>query len=367
MRKLILHCIVCLSIFVSADAAVDISLIVVDFKYNEHDGIKVCEIQPLRSSKLAGYYHTHPENPTYLRDTIGDWLDEFEHAKWAEKRRLGDPELKKLYQEKFRLFDSPTEFFKKDAEVLTHQHVIPADEDDFHAYTGIAYTTARSLRSLAGLRPAYPSVIFIDEAFNPLYGDKLAVNKIFEKNEDLIGYRPKWGVYKKKYNSKLSKQILKDLGANRVVIKPRKAAKGYGVIIADANELDSTLKFILNKSDDLRHHKDKSYSYWYQESNPDFIVEEFISSDPVILAGNPYDPTYRYVVILHYSHEHPQVTLIDGYAKLPAKHINSKGSLNDIYKSCGKVPYFSRIQPEDYPIIMDQVQSCLTLFYKELL
>lgn len=367
MKKFIFQCVFYLAIFVSVDAAVDISLIVVDFKYNDQDGVKICEIQPLRASVLKGYYHTHPENPFYIKETIGEWLGAFDIAKWAERRRLGDSELKKLYLENFRLFDFPEEFFAHDPEVLTHQNVLPADENDMHAYTAMAYTTARSLRSISHLRSSYPSVIFLDEAINPLYGDKLAVNNVFEKNEDLISYRPKWGVYKKKYSSQLSKSILKDLDSKRVVIKPRRAAKGYGVIIVNAKELDSTLKFILNKSDELRDHKDKSYSYWYLENNPDFIVEEFISSDPVSLAGNLYDPTYRFVAILHYSHEHPQVTLIDGYGKLPQNHIDAKGSLNEIYKSCGKAPYFSRINPEDYPNIADQVQTCLTLFYKELL
>lgn len=367
MRKLRLLFIVCLSVFSSVDAAVDISMIVIDFKYNGQDGIKVCEVQPLRASRLSGYYYTHPDDSSYAKDSIGAWFDDFEMPKWAERRRLGDPILKNVFQEKFQLFQDPSVFFTSDPDVLSHRGVVPSDQNVLNAYTGMVYLTAGSLKSISHLRSSFPSLIFIDEAINPLYGDKLQVNEVFASSEDLERFRPKSSLYKKKYYSGLANKILSDLGSKRVVIKPRKAAKGYGVIIVDGKDLDHTLKFILNKSDELKNHKDHSYSYWSRDSCPDFIVEEFISSDPVSLDGKWYDPTYRFIVILYAENGIPAMEFIDGYAKLPAKHVHSKGSLNDIYKSCGKTPYFARIEDEDYPVFIEQLQTCLTLFYKELL
>ncbi len=346
---------------------VDVSLVVIDFKYNANDGVKVCEVQPLRISKLSGYYHTHQENPDFVKDFLGDWFDSFHVPKWAEGRRLGDLQLKQIYHEKFTIISQPIIHLQVDSDVLSHKGIQPADPYDLDSYTGMMYFTSGSLRQTAGIRAQYPSIVFIDAALLPLYGDKLQTDHIFDRNNELAAYRPHWGVYEKKYDYQLASRIRGEIGSDTVVIKPRHAAKGYGVIIVESSKLDSTLNFILHKSDKLKNHGDPSYSYWYKESSPDFIVEEFIPSDPILMDGKYYDPTYRCIALLSYTKKTPIIELIDGYAKLPSKAVTSSGSLNDRHKSCGTVPYYGAIREQDYSEISDQVADCLYLLYSELM
>ena len=367
MRRLIIQLFLCIYTITAAECAVDISMIVIDFKYNDQDGIKVCEVQPLRISALKGYYHTHQEDPDYIKNYIGEWFKGFNMPKWAENRRLGDSKLKQIYYDIFKMVQNPNQLIMSNKEFLEHKNVIPSDPNDIRSYTGMVYFTSRSLAYTEPYRSSFPSIIFIDDSFHPLNGDKLKVNELFSVDKELDKYRPKWGVYPKKYSSTLSDQILDDIGSDILVIKPRHAAKGYGVIIVNAKDLDDTLRFILNKSDKLKNDKDTSYSYWHKENGSDFIVEEFISSDPVNLDEELFDPTYRFIVILHYDRGQTHMEIIDGYAKLPQKGINEKGSLNMRYKSCGKVPYFSSIKNSDYPVIVDQLENCLHLFYSEMM
>src|SRR5690606_19698735 len=134
------------------------------------------------------------------------------------------------------------------------------------------------LKPLTKYREKYPGVLFMDAPIFPYDRDKILVAQLFAKDKRLSALRPKFGVYPKKYGKDAIEQIKSDITSDLLVIKPRRASRGLGVIIVHRSDLEDTLRYIFSGKSKLEKDPDPSYSYWARDSHPHFLVEEYCPS-----------------------------------------------------------------------------------------
>lgn len=154
------------------------------------------------------------------------------------------------------------------------------------------------------------------------------------------------------------------------MIKPRGAFSGQGVIIVNCEHLDSTLEYILSRSNELQSDPDNSYKYWYYDGFDSLLVEESVESDPISVAhldNKIYQPTMRVAFILVYNDQTIDVEFLGGYWLLPYFAISEDGTLNDRHKAYCKIPYFSKVDPDVLSKVYQQLSIALPLLYEQML
>src|SRR5262249_37282558 len=136
----------------------------------------------------------------------------------------------------------------------------------------------------------------------------------------------------------LAGRIIRELGADRFVIKPIGASQGRGVLPVDAKDLDAVLRRLLMtdrekeksriKYDEMRDLDETDpYDYWLTNEFPVFLIESCESSKPVVANGLPYDATLRMVFTLERDQGAARVVIHDGYWKLPERPIGQAADL----------------------------------------
>ena len=155
-----------------------------------------------------------------------------------------------------------------------------------------------------------------------------------------------------------------------VVIKPFSAFKGDGVIIVSREDLDDTLSYILNPSSSLKKNPDRSYHHWYYNQDTKFLVEEFVTADPMPvphLDNQLYSPTIRAVYMLCYDQQKISTQFLGGYVSLPCRALSEEGTLNEHHKSICELPFYCKADPS----VMHEVETCLNeilpILYAEML
>jgi len=187
----------------------------------------------------------------------------------------------------------------------------------------------------------YPRILFINEASYDYANYKDLTASLFNTPK-LQMYRPKTGIYPRKYTSNLSKQILSKLTCEWLVIKPIFSGKGNGIIMINRDELESTLELILkkynnnkpyNNSFNFRPNKPLVYDYWKKTLNSHFLVEEYVSSKELIYKNKPYDATIRVIFTLHHDDGNIYFNYLDGYWKRPVKALTDQGTFRQRHLS----------------------------------
>lgn len=348
----------------------DLTFLIADLKYNENvGGIKICEIQSLSLSKLYGFDFVNGQEGL-AAEFVSHVLFKHCNRGWLVDRNICDPRIKaKLKLHGFESLPSINSIFlsKSFQQAASSQVYDPSKLSD---YAGAIYTLPFSLGSLDMFRKNFPGILVIDAAFFPymgLVGNKQAVAELLD-HEKLKSLRPNWKIYPKKFSDRLIEDINRDFPGEIVVIKPLYSTKGNGVIIVSKTDLKSTLKVILKNQ--KVENPDPSYSYWSKDKSDTFLVEEFISSDPIAvdhLFGQSFDGTMRVAFALTFNEGKYDFHFIECHWKLPQNSIDSQASLNQKHKSYAEAPFFAAVDPLIQEKVEKELREGMLTMYKMIL
>ncbi len=355
---------------VSSKYPVDVSFMVVDLKYSEERGVKICEVQ---HGIISAFQYRGEEDPMSIN--FYHSLLQYHDRSWTTTSCFGGMEIQSI------LTNAPEWSVLKNLKAIEddpdfqYRASLPVDDPyDIYSYHGFLAVKRSEVRDYKTFKKKYPGIIPLDAATHSYWMDKYKMTKLFSKDETLASYKPKWNLYAKKYTKSLANEIIDDLQSDIFVIKPRGADHGSGVIIVDRKNLDRTLKYILNRSSKLRDDSDASYNFWYRDKQRNkfdsFLVEEFVESDPLTVAhlGNKtYQPTMRVVFLLVYNNQTIEVKYLGGYWQLPHYSLSEGVILNDRHKSYLTPPYFCKVDPEVMEEVEQQLSVALHLLYQQML
>lgn len=349
---------------------VDLSFLVADLKYSQEHGVKVCEVQQGIVSNFKGEAFANG-GVSVVAHTLMDTLALFVKDGWTVKNDHCDACIKKLFEgdENWHLCTKESNIYNDSyfKELASDYVNDPSSLFDYH---GFVYLKCRSANKIDKLQKKYPGIVFVDRATAPYWIDKAKVSKLFDMDPCLQGIKPRYGIYKTGYTPQLAKQIISDLQTPYFVIKPKGSFLGRGVIIVSQKDLDSTLKYIFSRSKKLRNDLDNSYSYWYTDLSKEFIVEQFYSSDPVMvkhLGNKPYQPTMRVSYLLAYSEGEISLHFLGAYWLLPKKSLKDKGSLNDLHKGYCSIPHYMTVDPDILDQALIELEEPMKLLYQKML
>jgi len=379
MKNLFLFCIILnlnwIFIFAQPTFSVDISYLVADLKYNQIDGVKICEIQHGALSAINGDLYISGENGT-IPTMIADFFARFPIKKWAAGY-IYQP-LKRSFEE--REWDVKQSFNKiiKDLTFLNNASLDPVNPFFITSYYGMVFADFNIVHNFNFYHKTYPGILFVNAATFPYWKDKYKMNALFNKNDELKKYKADWRLYEKKYNSLLSERIQNDMPSQFYVIKPRSEFLANGVIVVENKDLDNVLQMILKPSASLNKHPDKKYSYWLKNKDTSFIVEKYYQSDYLCFSSPlnqeisdqteyHYDPTMRLAFILQYDGGEMSYHHLGGFWKLPSKALEEKQSLNETTISCCKAPFYNAVDPKTLREVDAHMQRAMLLLYEIML
>lgn len=338
---------------------VDVSYIIADLKYHPTRGAQICEIQHGINSSFRGSTMLH-EKKDQISTKIAGCLSSYYENSWTIPRNISDHVLQDL------LVSHPKWTSCKDVKELLKcikGLFPPADPFSLKSYHGFVFIGPELQEERKSLQTLYPGVVIIDEAFSGLVNNKLKMTKLLMDDPYTRQHKPAWGLYHRDD----AEQILNDIQSDLLVIKPISQTRGNGVIILRREELKKTLELFGKQKKPF---KDSAYDYWRTNTTAEFIVEEFIESEPVSvshLEGKFYSPTMRLVFLLFYDHHEIKIQCMGGYYNLPSVSLSEPGTLNEIHKSACTKPYYEKVDPAVMQVAEEQIKKVLTIIYQKLL
>lgn len=357
----------------------DISLLSLDLKYNKQDGVKICEMQQGIISLHYSFFDDENRIITHIGDTLCDLLEDYAEEFWVvmggictsfhdglDKRFETTEHWHPLNTSKSLLKNS--QLLNKKSKTADNPNLI----SDYH---GLVVKANKTGFPLEEFHEKYPGILILNEAFYPKHNndhrdDKYNTSLMFTGDERLENLKPQWKLYPKKHSEKLINQILHDFSSEMLVIKPRAGCCGYGVLIITKEELDKTLRYIFGNKKNLKTNEDPSYKYWSIDKHKDFIIEEYIPSDPVqfSLLGHEglYDGTMRVGVCLTYDDHEINFHFLEGCWKLPPLPLESEGTLNEKHKSKYRIPFLIKIDSETQTEVERALCEALPILYEKL-
>lgn len=213
-------------------------------------------------------------------------------------------------------------------------------------------------------------MIVLDKTSFPFWIDKYKMSQLFEQDELLATFKPRWGNYKKIYTKELAAHIADDLQCDTFVIKPRGEFLGNGVIITQRQDLDEVLQYIITKNGTLAESNDPAYRSWQHDTFDSFIVEEFVASDSIMiphLENKIYQPTMRVAFVLAYNKQCHKVHFLGGYWKTPSLSLYEEGDFMQKNKDICKPPYYYQVDPQTMQLVQDQLGIMLPLLHSKML
>ncbi len=188
------------------------------------------------------------------------------------------------------------------------------------------------LRALEKFKKDYPDFLVLDCASRPFAASKELNDILFRSSKETAFFRPACKFYPKRYESGLAKQIISDIGGEFFVIKPVDSGMSNGVIMTSREHLDTDLRRILTARVVYNHSHPttfnyrptdtQSYSYWFGDTNKQFIVEAFAPSRTITVLGKKYDPTIRAVFALVHDKDAIKVKFFEHWWKLAPKALD---------------------------------------------
>lgn len=348
---------------------VDITLLMVEIKYNEEQGIKICEIQPVSHSVFEGYDSAYHKTG-FMGQNLCDFMSQFETSIWFVENDVRHQQMKLKFvkngwisfKNKRDLFQSVT-FLETAAKAVNN----PYNISDYH---GIVYLLPGQVDDKEKLLQKFPGIIFIDLHSAKHCKNKHTMSSLFTEHPILINAKPKWNIYPAKYSPELANQIISDIGSDLFVIKPKDAYNGNGVIMVAKEDLDETLKTILNPTRELRNHPDRGYKYWSVKGRRSFIVEEFIQSKLIEVpevGDGLFDCTMRFAVALLYYENVCHLHFLGQYWNLPDIPMESEGSLSQKHRTSLTIQLSAKVDPETREKAYELLTTPLIMLYKRML
>lgn len=335
-------------------ATADISFVVIDLKYNKRQGIKICEIQPGSFSRFSG--SDLLEGINAVPNRYCDLLDQYQL-----KSYFTHP----LYQKMKEVFIQRGWKSIHSIHELIGKEKPNRDLDDLFDYDACLFSL--DLQSiLKGNSIKFPQVLFLDRAILPYCQNKYIMSCTLDKIEEMKKLRPIWKVYYKGVSEALVNQIKVDIPGDIVVIKPLQSTMGRGVIIVEKKDLKATLEYIFCSSKEtLLNELERSYSHYAIDTSNCFLVEEFISSDPIYFEELPYDCTMRVVAVLSYHKKIADIAFLSEYWYSPHKPMTQDYTLIQSHKAKGT--FVSKVEPELLSEVRSELSFALLKMYQYML
>jgi hypothetical protein len=349
---------------------VDICYMVADLKYSAARGVKICEVQQASLSMFNGDAYRNPEEESIHKELLRMLATYNEHG-WVVSDGMADKKLVATLTEApgwrdpkdmIALF-SDQQFKDAAKQPPTHPH-------DLSTYKGFLYISWSQLSAIYDFETRLPGMAVVDKSSFPLWIDKDRMTSLFAEDERLAALKPKWGSYKKIYTKGLAATIASELGCDTFVIKPRGNFMGRGVIIAQRQELDEVLRYIITQKGLLTESKDPAYAAWKNDQFDSFIVEEFVASDPITLPhlGNKkYQPTMRVAFLLVYNKGCHYVHFLGSYWKTPEVSIDEPGNFMHKNKDICEPPYYLAVDAKTKQIVQDHLHATLPILHRKML
>lgn len=348
----------------------DISLFMIELKYDEKQGVKICEIQLVCDSRFDGCDYVYQQKGVIGR-SICLYLSQLGSSFWFMTPRV----FHKAIQEHFLnhgwkpfgtfldLIPQVEEFYKK----RTCLSCVPNEMLNSPA---IIYAKIHSKDEINKLYEKLSGILLVDRASIPYMEDKYTQSLLFRGHPILEKVKPKWDCFPKAYSPQLVDDIIQKIGSEKFVIKPLAANQGKGVIIVHRDDLDKTLKWILTPDKTLMKHPDRGYHYWGKDTSKSFLVEEFIATEPIADQGEDpdlFDRTFRLAVAMRYHSETLHLHFLGSYCDLADKPIREEGSLNEKYKTSLLLHRTIKTPPTMGKEINRQLTKPLLMMYKRIL
>lgn len=348
---------------------VDVSFLVADLKYSDKEGVKICEIQQASVSQFLGDRCIHGgESP--IAESFVAYLSSWGKQGWFLERQLVEKKIGSALKKMDWRPLSNSQAIYEDPAFLSLQPLPVFDPESIADYHAFYYGKKLSAADREKLEQTCPGVIIIDRASYPFWKDKHTVNALFYDDPRLLPYRPVSKLYSKEPRKGLAAQVKREIPGEIVVIKPRGAFLGNGVIVVPKVDLDKTLGWIVKKSGKLKSHPDYAYRYWYKDTSNSFTVEEFIPSDPLAVPrlGNAlYDPTMRVAFVATLDKGAVSIHFCGCFWKFPLKALSEEGTLNEKYKSYGEMPYYMEVSAAEWEKVKNHLVQALPLMYEKML
>lgn len=349
---------------------VEISFLIADLKIDRKGSPKICEIQNGSLSSFKGECFSNG-GISRIVEKLLQILDSFHLSCWVKLDDVCDKTMKHLFHlspdwNKFNNFAT----LSCDPAFIQQGGQAVYDPNSLSNYRSLIFSRVGYVNDADTFAQKFPSAIIMDRATIPYWVDKYKMSWLLKGDPLLEEHKPKWALYQSAYFEDLAKGIIREIGGEIFVIKPRGEFLGTGVIIASKDELDATLKYILTGNLDPGLTLDASHEFWLKKRPTTFLVEEFIEADPIIvphLEGKLYSPTLRIAFLLIYQNREVHIKFLGGFYFLPKKPITEPGSLNEKYKSCCHPPHYSKISFAELKRVEEQLKNALLAFYRKML
>lgn len=335
----------------------DLSLVVIDLKYNYEQGVKICEMQPGSFSRFG-----RDESSECLKSVPDLYCEILEQ--YNTPCYFTHP----LYQ---KMKESFVQYGWSSAHSITSllskiSQKPPTNPESLFDYQCFLFSL--QIEPIIENYPMiFPHILFLDRAILPYAKNKLSMNYLFDSIEETKKLRPTWGVFPKETSINLVHRITETIPGDIIVIKPLESTMGRGVIILKKEDLQQTLNYIfLSDKTVLLNDLERSYSHYAVDKSDYFIVEEFIQSDPLTLEDSnlPYDCTARIVALLSYHNQIPDIRYLKEYWYSPSKPIHHSYSLIQSHKAKGT--FFSTVDPIVLQEIKKQLSPALLKAYEKM-
>lgn len=364
MLKFLLFNIFALSLLA---APVDLSVAILDIKYNTVDGVKICEVQTSSCSEPCGYDVFYEGQYPAAKEVI-EAINRRVKSVWYIKPDVMSIYISELIKKDplwkgFSAFQ--TLFNNSEYKVLSQTP--PRQENRLDSYEIALYASPKRIRDVDDFRKNHPGVVLIDSALRSSDKNKYEMNRLFQEVPEANKLKSRWGLYKKGYSLKLVQEILNDIPSDLLVIKPRSGTKGYGVNIIKRGDLEKTLKKIFKNSS--KNSKEDSLSYWIADREKDFLVEEYIPSDPILaprVGEGLYDATLRVQLLLAYSEGKAEMEWISTVWKVPVKSLEEKGTLTEKHRSCADDDHITAVDEAVQEAVKRDLEAHFVPLYLEM-
>lgn len=341
----------------------DITLLMIEVKYDDLQGVKVCEIQPVCHSSFFGFDYVY-QDYGLMGEKIASHLLRFGQNFWLMSPSVSHkPVRERLLLKGWKSFSDWNQLF------LRKDVTSDFDRYDLTSYPYIVYAKIKNSQEAKTFSRRFPKALLIDQAFIPYMYDKAAQNALFLQDDALRKIKPRWALFEKKYHALLADQILQTIvpSSGIVVIKPISKDRGRGVIIVRSQELDQVLQKILLSSVELQKDPDRGYSYWNEDPSSHFLVEEFILTKPLVIDQKRFDPTFRMAIALIYHQKKMHLHFLGSYCNLGDLSIDDLGSLNQKYKTSLLLEQTVETPREIEEKIYQELRRPLMILYQKIL
>lgn len=315
----------------------DMAFCIADIKYTDNS-LKIVEFGEGGRSRFKGHAALFGQGSIW--SFYWNYLTQFQTPIWL----IGMPDDQDLAEEmNLELF---TKLGGKMAPTITGmRNQIHAELEAKHGkgkvtpelckqYAGIVLIRkGRPVVTIQKLKADFPSLVFVGELSNKYVNNKYRTSLLFMTDE-LKKYRPACRSCSVIYDPMLAPDLIEEFGCDIFVVKPINSSRGRGILMTSKDDLDATFQLILGDPEILATSDlIEEFKYWVTYQSPNFLVEQYEPSKPIMVEGNPYDSTMRLVFTIDYCDNNVNVKVFDGYWKLPAQPLTANCSLTDKHKS----------------------------------